>query len=320
MALHWVRTARSPRARRRPAWLAGWVTLLAATPCLAQAGDGPAAEVLFQEGRKALDAGDYQEASQKFAESQRLDPAAGTLMNLATCEEKLGKLATAWQHWKEAIDSLQPADARTTFARQRVQSLEKRLPHLTVSLAAGGEGARLFRDDVELGTASQGVALPVDPGPHTVTVQAAGHRPESKAFSMTEGEEKKVELHAPNDSDSASDAEARAHRRTLGWALGGAGIVGVGTALVTGILLNDKKSTVETDCPNKMCRSSDGVDAADSGPTLLVVNGVAWVIGAAGLGLGAYFVLANAPPSTASAGFVPSFDRNGASLSYRGSF
>ncbi|NOU28880.1 MAG: hypothetical protein HOO96_13330, partial [Polyangiaceae bacterium] len=49
------------------------------------------AETLFREGRKALEAGDYAVACAKFAESQRIEPAPGTLLNLAGCEERSGK-------------------------------------------------------------------------------------------------------------------------------------------------------------------------------------------------------------------------------------
>src|SRR5258706_15138092 len=70
--------------------------------------DPATADALFRQGRQAMEAKNYADACQKFAESQKLDPAAGTAMNLATCEEKLGKLASAWQHWKEALDALPP--------------------------------------------------------------------------------------------------------------------------------------------------------------------------------------------------------------------
>ena len=77
--------------------------LLAAPSVLAQGRDPAAAEALFTEGRKAFDAGDYRIACARFAESQRLDPAVGTLINLAACNEKLDNLALAWETWQQAL-------------------------------------------------------------------------------------------------------------------------------------------------------------------------------------------------------------------------
>jgi hypothetical protein len=149
--------------------------------------DPATAEALFRQGRQAMEAKNYREACPKFAESQKLDPGAGTLMNLATCEEKLVKLASAWQHWKEAIDALPPGDDRVSFARTRVTDLEKKLPRLKVTLASGSNpSAKVFRDEIELAPVSQGVLLPVDPGPHTVTVTLTGHLPEKVTLAVGE--------------------------------------------------------------------------------------------------------------------------------------
>jgi hypothetical protein len=61
----------------------------------AASADSAAAEALFREGRDAAKHGDLETACADFAESQRLDPAPGTLLNLAECEEKLGRVASA---------------------------------------------------------------------------------------------------------------------------------------------------------------------------------------------------------------------------------
>src|SRR5262245_31877335 len=65
-----------------------------------------AAEALFEEGRSALAAGDLDLACARFRESNRLDPAVGTVLNLADCEEKRGKLATAWTLFRRASTEL----------------------------------------------------------------------------------------------------------------------------------------------------------------------------------------------------------------------
>jgi tetratricopeptide (TPR) repeat protein len=116
--------------------------LALAAPASAENRDPATAEALFRQGRQSMESKNYPDACQKFAESQKLDPAAGTAMNLATCEEKLGKLASAWQHWKEAIDVLPAKDDRIVFARSRVEELEKKLPRLQVTLQSGADQAQ----------------------------------------------------------------------------------------------------------------------------------------------------------------------------------
>jgi tetratricopeptide (TPR) repeat protein len=91
--------------------------VLAARPRAASAGDPPAAQALFKQGRDAAKRGDHATACEKFAESYRLDPAPGTLLNLGDCKERLGMLASAWQYYTAAAEQL--SDERTDIARQR---------------------------------------------------------------------------------------------------------------------------------------------------------------------------------------------------------
>jgi hypothetical protein len=284
--------------------------------------DAATADALFRQGRQAMESKNYADACQKFAESQKLDPAAGTAMNLATCEEKLGKLASAWQHWKEAIDALPPKDDRITFARSRVDELEKRLPRLQITLASGGDhGAKVFRDDIEIGPGGQGVPLPVDPGPHTVTVRMPGHFPKSVTVSLAVGEQSQVDVHpgAVDTSAGASSTPTSNTSRTVGWVLGGVGIAGVGTAIASGLLLVSAKKTVADNCTaDKVC-SQQGLDAAENGKKLVIVNTAGWIVGGIGLGLGAYFVLSS-PKSSTSAALTTRLGPDGASLSCVGSF
>ena len=129
--------------------LAVAVSAGAAPPAVkSPARDPAAAEALFEQGRRALERNDLETACAKFAESQRLDPGVGTLMNWATCEERKGRIATAWQRWREALAALPADDDRLAFARQRVTALEPRLPHLTITLPPSAPRQRVARDGV----------------------------------------------------------------------------------------------------------------------------------------------------------------------------
>src|SRR5688572_28640696 len=124
---------------------------LASFPSLAEARDPVAAEALFNEGRALFEKGDNVGACAKFEESLRLDAAAGTLLNLANCEELIGELADAWMHWQQAAAALPEGDERVAIAKDRLSALEKRLPRLQISLAKDApSGTRVERDGTEL--------------------------------------------------------------------------------------------------------------------------------------------------------------------------
>ncbi len=252
--------------------------------------DPAAAEALFREGRRLVTANDFAAACPKFEESHRLDPAVGTLLNWAACEERLGRLASAWQRWNEALDVLPPSDDRVEFARARAVALERRLPKLAIVFEAPVPGATVVRDDVELGPQSLGMPLPIDPGAHRVVVRLAGRVDQEVEISLREGESKRLQV-TPGPPIEATQARDPHRVPAIAWVAAGAGAAGVVTALVTGLMLASEKNTVEEHCPGKVCTNQEGLEAAHRGQRLLVVNTAAWVVGGLGAGGAAYFLL-----------------------------
>ena len=135
-----------------------------------------AAEVLFLSGKRLMAAGSYSDACAKFAESERLDPAAGTLLNLGDCYEKNGQLASAWMTFREAATAAQRID-RPAWAEQaaaRAQLLEPRLPTLTVEIdaIAAPAGTEVSLNGLPVARAAWGLPVPIDPPSARVEVQS----------------------------------------------------------------------------------------------------------------------------------------------------
>jgi hypothetical protein len=152
-------------------------------PQLAHAQSGTktaVAEALYRQARDLMAAGNLDEACPKFAESQRLDPATGTLLNLAACHERQGKLATAWLEYSDVIVGARRdgRQDRVDYATERAAALEPKLSRLTLVLAPEADDPSLVLelDGAGLGRAAIGVPTPVDPGKHVVRASAPGKK------------------------------------------------------------------------------------------------------------------------------------------------
>jgi hypothetical protein len=242
----------------------------------------------------------------EFYASERLDPAVGTRLNLGDCEEHRGRIATAWQFFRDAVRELPVEDDRNTFAQQRATALEPRLPKLTIRLARNAPGdTEVHRDGVIVRDASLGRALPVDPGEHRIAVSAPGHARRSLSVMIAEGERKVVDV-SPGEvgADSGKHSggsvspggivrESGSSRKTWGFVVGGVGVtLGVAGA-VTGALVLADRSTVDQHCDaqTKRCDDPAAVDAAERGRTLGPVTTVLLLTGAAGIGIGTYLLV-----------------------------
>jgi len=261
-------------------------------------------------------AGDYELACARFRDSDKLDSAVGTRFNLADCEEHRGRVATAWSLFRGVAAELPASDDRMPVAVERVRAIEKRLPYLTlVRTARTPAGARARVDGVELGEASFGVPLPMDPGPHELVLVAPDGKQERIPFLLKEGVRSDLPIQftpavqpsSPPPSESAMETPMSGapnggeSRRTWGYALGGVGVAGVVTGVAAGVATLSKKSTADDHC-NDLLRLCDdtGVAANKSGKTFGIVSGVGFGVGIAGLAAGA-FLLLTAPEQVARA-------------------
>src|SRR5262245_57348440 len=124
-----------------------------------RAQDKAAAEALFDEGRKLMEAKNYAAACDKFERSQQIDPSVGTLLNLGACFEKLNKLASAWTRYREAGNlAAKTSDPRANVAAEHARQLEPKVSRLTINVtdAAKVDGLEVSRDGVKVAAALYG--------------------------------------------------------------------------------------------------------------------------------------------------------------------
>src|SRR6187401_1741060 len=167
---------------KRPALLpvVSLVLVLGSSARTVHAQDASRAQALFDDGRRLMNEGHFQEACPKLAASQKLDPGAGTLMNLATCYEKNNQLASAWAAFREAAAASRASGHPDweTAARGRADKLEPELARLSVTVAKDVEvpGLVVERDGRALDPAEWATPMPIDGGPHTIRALAPGKK------------------------------------------------------------------------------------------------------------------------------------------------
>ncbi|MEO8899984.1 MAG: tetratricopeptide repeat protein [Polyangiaceae bacterium] len=299
----------------RPIVLTGgaWaLSLSLALPALAQTGAAnPAAEALFDEGRALVAKGRFAEACPKFEASEQLDPGLGTLLNLAECHEKLGKTASAWAEYRDAIPLARTSGSkvRQDLATQRAAALGARLSTLTIRVQGGNATAlEIHRDDVLVQPAELGSAIPVDPGPHTIEASAPGKQKWSSTIEVG-GDSSKLTVDVPvlapagtqaaapatapaptaaADTSTKAPAHAGSSQRTAGVVAAAVGVVGLGFGTFFGLQAGSDWSKAKSDCTNypKGCgqQSSSLQSSAKSKAT---VSTVAFIAGGVALGVGA---------------------------------
>lgn len=169
--------------------------------------DKAAADALFDAARSLMEQGNFREACPKLADSQRLDPGIGTLLNLGRCYVGNGQTASAWTTYREAAARARAEgqSEREALARQEASRLEPKLTRVVihVSEAAVQAGVTVIRDGQELPKGLWGVPLPVDPGEHTLEASAPGKVSQSAKFNAV-GEGVTIPVRVP----PLTDAEA----------------------------------------------------------------------------------------------------------------
>lgn len=266
-------------------------------PAHAQPSASAAATLQFDKGRALMKEKKYAEACAAFEQSQKLDPQIGTLYNLATCYGQLGKIASAWNAYRE-VGQRDTNPDRKKEANKRAKELEKRLPKLVLKTpAAAPAGLVVTMNGVDV-TALLGTDSPVDPAEYKLKATAPGFATwETTAKIADDGKTTTVAIELqrpgskpdpvklpikppvadppaprpdpdpvagpigdPDDGDRPAEPP-RSRRKTYAVIVGAGGLAALGTGLVFGNLARSRWAEAKELCgDDRICDSPATLD------------------------------------------------------------
>jgi hypothetical protein len=275
--------------------------------------DPIAAEALFTHGKQLIDQGHTTEACQAFQESQRLDPAGGTLLRLALCHEADGKLASAWLEFTEVVRISQDAGEagklveRVRIAHEHLASIDPHVPKLVVTVAAPArvDGLTVTANGLPRNEGSWGVPIPVDSGDVTIEASAPGHVPFRTVAKAEDGRQVTVDIPpldvapvapgpAPAPGPESPSAMQPSSVRPIALVVGAAGVVVAGIGTYFGLTAISDWNTSNKNCPSSQC-NPQGAQSAHDAKQAAGLSDVTVGIGAAAIAAGIVLYVVGAP-------------------------
>jgi hypothetical protein len=222
--------------------------LVFAAPVLAQGDDMSRAKEAFSRGQAAFDAGRYEEARTAFQESLDAFPHFRTLFNIALCDEKLGDVQGAVDMYQRYVEW--PADVpNREGVAAKLAELKATLPPEPVPPAP----------PVDEGDEPEPVAPPSSPSPEpgpdlrvpgwiAVGSGAAGVVVGAVFLGLAQKKKKEMEaidgeVYDPSVHDAIPEDGKR--YQTVGWVVGGFGVLAAAVGTVLLVVSDDGKGSVK---------------------------------------------------------------------------
>lgn len=292
------------------------------------AADRARAQALFYEARALMQQKRMLEACAKLEESLHLERGLGIEFNLADCNEKVGKTATAWAGFMSVAAGAKEKNQaeREKLARERAKALEPKLPKLVIDVPVVPEGLEITRDGAPVTSASWGAAVPVDPGEHRVVATAPGREAWATSTRASEGSIARVSVPrelplaskgavvaipvAPAPAAAAEEAapprptttfpppashHGSSAQKTVGYAIAALGVASLAVGGGFGLTSLSKRNEAKDHCNGDACDAS-GVDLRDDAIKAGNVATITSIAGGVAL-LGGILLVATSPTS-----------------------
>ncbi len=266
---------------------------------VAQINSNATADALFRDAVALADKGKFELAIPRFQASYELDPAHGTLLGWAMAEEGARRLAQALSRYHELLDVAQRSGdmRRARVAKERIASLEPRVPKILIVAQEVPTGAKFSIDGQPLPAGVVGTLLPVDPGEHTLRASTPGSWTFEELITAKEFKTVRVDLawdkfrvtsthSSPKDTPDSSPPTALTSLQLAGLAVGGAGVLAAGLGTYWYVDAGSDFDDVESSCNNNTCPPSaagpieSGRRKENMGRISLILGGIMAATGA----------------------------------------
>jgi hypothetical protein len=313
-----------------------------------------AARATATEGISAYKKHDYQRSLDLLRRAEAAYHAPTHLLYIARAQAKLGQLVESAESYQRVIVENLSNNAPVAFVEAKVSAqkerppIEARLAHLTIEVEGLGEDewsqVEVLIDDQKVGAAVIGMSLPINPGPHEISLSAPGKEKVDDSVSLDEGQHaslrlvlvpsaealqaaKEVDDQAADSNEiNASDEKPGKARKIAAWATVGFGAAALATGAVFGTLsllqINKAKKDDSLCGQNRDC-TPDGWTEKKQAQTKALIADISLGVGVAAVAEGTVLLLTGKKSSEKPVTrfeLIPTFGSHGGSLHMKGSF
>jgi hypothetical protein len=211
------------------------------------------ASALFEEGFKALDAGDYEKCEAKFQEAYRTVTMPVVLLKIAECRKRAGA-------YSGAVDALERylserADAPDKAAVEAQIADMKKRPG-TVTVASTPPGAAIWVDESDTRKVTPD-SLTLSPGEHSIELKLRSYEAKEARIVVPFGSKRDLELTLTKPGDGSEplpppvetppeeENESGYSTSPAFWIFAGGAVAAGGVATVFGVMALNKQSEFE---------------------------------------------------------------------------
>jgi hypothetical protein len=260
------------------------------------------AQELMGEGYKLARRSDFASALDKFQAAYAAYPSPNILINMGTSLRHLGRHAEAADAYEEYLSEPGVDPRRRRELEKLIKKIDKQVGWLEISVREEESEVRLDGRVVDL-LALEG-PLRVDPGEHTVSVEADGIPTALRRFTIEVGDHESLTFEQVKPRPPPApppEADHGAVQRAVSYAVGGVGAASLFVGAVVGGLALSNDSAASDECVavgDTLRCDADGVDLADDAQTQATAATVAFVAGTVlvGAGLAIYLTAPEAGP------------------------